>query len=161
MKMKSIIAVVVMMWAGFAAAQEAIVPKVTELKKAGNREAILKLLPSCKSAVEKHAVYYNAMMMLPAGERAAYIQSIEDAAFRDVMTCYNTKFGPECNALCSRALEVYPGILIAKRFKPEFATKEQCVAYYQLVLRVLKPGTINDAYLEEVKGELQKLQDTP
>lgn len=154
--------VVVMLMAAFASVLRAEVTRESVEACGNNTQAILAMLPSATNSAQTNLIHYAAIRIQPSTEVFAFAQSI--GACKNLITFAAIRAtaprSRERNAALVSYYESGKGMdYLIKQFCPNVATKEECIAFYELVLRSVPLTDETKDLLSSIKGELLKLKD--
>ncbi len=128
----------------------------------GDAAAVLALLPIATTQAETNSCYFVAVSSMPKENRLAFIESVSSNLSENVYLRLKVGSIPR-GELCNELLVRLHGFnwmlpLYWQKFDTTVATKEQCIAFYELVLKNVELNEHSSAALSKVKGELLKLK---
>ena len=124
----------------------------------GSQENVLALLGQIPK--NNFDVYKAATMLLPKPLRLEYLETLPEFDGKPGLIVRTMPNGADRNArLVSLFSTRQVSVNCAALFDEQFATKEECIAFYELVLKNITANkrTVDD--LGKVKGQLLKLKD--
>ncbi|MFA5689009.1 MAG: hypothetical protein WC959_07660 [Kiritimatiellales bacterium] len=155
--MKKMIVLVLAALVAAAGFSDEFAARLEAAKNTGDQQAVLALADEFPEKVLP--VYRTATVMLPANERIAFAESIEDSSLRLPCLIVAHRKGKACNDLLR---EFYSsqrgGILSLHRFDPASETIDGCISFYELVLKNVELKEHTQTALSKIKGELLKLK---
>lgn len=160
MMKKSVVVLMVIFAAASAIRAEVTIAQVVAC--GSNTAAILALLPSAENALQTNMIHYNAICTKAISDQGAFAREIGACerfqrrfAFRSA-----APESKERNAALVSYFELGDGQTeFVWLFSPVHATKEECIAFYELVLRSVPLTEKSKDVLGLVKGDLLKLKD--
>ena len=109
---------------------------------------------------DNDAVYTAAVKLLPKQQRLDYIQTLPSFSSRQQLIVTYLPKGAALNAaLVAFYSEKQRSTKPALRFDEGSATKEECAAFYELVLKNVEANQKTVNGLGTIKGQVLKLQD--
>jgi len=131
----------------------------------GGKTAVLALLHSANSVDQTSRIYRAAFDLTPRGERAAFVSAIPTNALTEFVTLFfQVTLCPKGSNVNAQIMAYHSRIDITnvglwRSFKPSQATKEECIAFYEMILKNVQVNDDTAEELSKVKSELLKLRD--
>jgi hypothetical protein len=149
-------------FAGFCAfAQGDIKDRISAARVSGDTQAVLALVNEAGSVPHLQAIYLNAMLTRPKSERITFAKTTVPERYRARCLAVELPRGREANAALTELYKSRPHLEIsfANKFNAAVATREECIEFYEAVLKNVELNESTKGFLGQIKGNLLKLKD--